>query len=240
MKWLACGVMAVSLVGGGSAHGNVRCPTDPSQLRAVLKQGAFTGALDARIDYVGRSADRCFYRYEWVFGEARRMSSRTHPGISWTRRRRSRHRSGIADARAKPGSSAGRRHCAGDASQDDARLTAGDSEGTAGVKRLRLVGSLTVATLLVTACAGGTATVAGTLEVGNGACVWVRGSGPDGDDRYWLRHLPSGYDTDEHGLVKPDGSRIRIGDSLMASGALSWLPLERNCGTHALDVTAIR
>jgi hypothetical protein len=112
----------------------------------------------------------------------------------------------------------------------------------ASVRRLRLAACVAIcATLLVSGCANGTATITGTLEVGNGACVWVRGPGANGTDLYWLRHLPSGYDTDEHGLVKPDGSHIRIGDSLTVSGALSWVPFERNCdGTHTLDVTAIK
>ena len=112
----------------------------------------------------------------------------------------------------------------------------------ASVRRVRLAACVAIcATLLVSGCANGTATITGTLEVGNGACVWVRGPGANGTDLYWLRHLPSGYDTDEHGLVKPDGSHIRIGDSLTVSGALSWVPFERNCdGTHTLDVTAIK
>jgi hypothetical protein len=46
--------------------------------------------------------------------------------------------------------------------------------------------------------------------------------------------------TDEHGLVRPDGSHIRLGDSLTVSGALSWVPFERRCDTvHVLDATAI-
>jgi hypothetical protein len=102
-----------------------------------------------------------------------------------------------------------------------------------------LATSFAVATLVVSGCRSGTTTVTGTLEVGNGACVWVRASGADGPHLYWLRHLPSGYDTDELGLVEPDGSRIRIGEPLTVSGALSWLPLERNCGTDALDVTTV-
>ncbi len=57
---------------------------------------------------------------------------------------------------------------------------------------------------------------------------------------YWLRHLPSGYVTDEHGLYKPDGSLIRMGDSLTVSGALSSMPFDRQCaGAHTLDATAI-
>ncbi len=110
------------------------------------------------------------------------------------------------------------------------------------MRRLRLAACVAIcATLLVSGCASGSAAITGTLEVGNGACVWVRGAGANGTDLYWLRHLPSGYETDEHGLVKPDGSHIRIGDSLTVSGALSWVPFERNCdGTHTLDVTAIK
>jgi hypothetical protein len=110
------------------------------------------------------------------------------------------------------------------------------------MKRLRLVACIAVsATVLVSGCASGTTTITGMLEVGDGACVWVRGPGANGTDLYWLRHLPSGYDTDEHGLVKPDGSHIGIGDSLTVSGALSSMPFERNCdGTHTLDATAIK
>ena len=113
---------------------------------------------------------------------------------------------------------------------------------SASVRRFRRAACVAIyATVLVSGCASGTATVAGTLEVGNGACVWVRGPGANRADLYWLRHLPSGYDTDEHGLVKPDGSHIRIGDSLTVSGTLSWVPFERNCdGTHTLDVSAIK
>jgi hypothetical protein len=110
------------------------------------------------------------------------------------------------------------------------------------MRRLRLAACVAIcATLLVSGCANGTATITGTLEVGNGACVWVRGPGANGTDLYWLRHLPSDYVADADGLGEPDGSHIRIGDSLTVSGALSWVPFERNCdGTHTLDVTAIK
>jgi hypothetical protein len=110
------------------------------------------------------------------------------------------------------------------------------------VKGLRLAACVAIlATLLVSGCASGAATITGTLEVGNGACVWVRGPGANGTDLYWLRHLPSGYDTDEHGLVKPDGSHIRIGDSLTVSGALSSVPFDRQCdGAHTLDAMSIK
>jgi hypothetical protein len=116
----------------------------------------------------------------------------------------------------------------------------GVSGTIARVTRLRLVSCLAVsATLLASGCASGSAAMTGTLEVGNGACVWVRGAGANGDDLYWLRQLPPGFETDEHGLVRPDGSHIRIGDSLTVSGALSWVPFERDCGAKALDATAI-
>jgi hypothetical protein len=96
-------------------------------------------------------------------------------------------------------------------------------------------------TLLLSGCAGGTATVSGTLEVGNGHCTWVRTTGANGE-LYSLRQLPSGYEMDEHGLVKPDGSRIRIGDVLTVSGDLSWAPLEqRECVTaNVLDVISVQ
>jgi hypothetical protein len=109
------------------------------------------------------------------------------------------------------------------------------------VRTLRLATCVVISTaVLVSGCASRSATITGTLEVGNGACVWVRAPDANGSHLYWLRQLPSGYDSDEQGLVTPDRSHIRIGDSLTVSGALSWLPFERNCdGTHTLDVEAI-
>ena len=109
------------------------------------------------------------------------------------------------------------------------------------MKRLRPAASVALAaTLLFSGCASGIATVTGTLEVGNGHCIWVRVPGASGD-LYSLRHLPSGYEMDEQGLMAPDGSRIRIGDPLTVSGDLSWEPLEqRDCETvHVIDATAI-
>lgn len=95
-------------------------------------------------------------------------------------------------------------------------------------------------TLLVSGCAGGTATVTGTLEGADGHCLYVHVPRANGTDLYWLRQLPSGYVTDEHGLYKPGGSRIRMGESLTVSGALSSVPFDRQCaGAHTLDVTAI-
>ncbi len=112
------------------------------------------------------------------------------------------------------------------------------------MKSLRLAACVAIsATLLVSGCASGAAaaTITGTLAVGNGACVYVRGPDANGTDLYWLRHRPSGYVTDEHGLVRPDGSHIRIGDSLTVSGTLSWVPFERQCDTgHVLDATSIK
>ena len=87
----------------------------------------------------------------------------------------------------------------------------------------------------------GTATVSGTLVGSDGSCLYVQVPNANGTDVYWLRHLPSGYVADEYGLGTPDGSRIRMGDSLTVSGALSWEPFDRHCaGAHTLDVTVVR
>jgi len=98
------------------------------------------------------------------------------------------------------------------------------------------------ATLLVSGCASGAATITGTLDAGNGACFYVRGQDANGTDVYWLRQLPSDYETDEHGLIKPDGSHIGIGDSLTVSGTLSFVLWNGQCTNgpmSALDATAI-
>lgn len=95
-------------------------------------------------------------------------------------------------------------------------------------------------TLLVWGCATGTATVTGTLEGADGHCLYVHVPDTNGTDHYWLRHLPSGYVTDEHGLYKPDGSLIEMAVSITVSGALSSAPFDRQCaGEHTLDATAI-
>lgn len=99
-----------------------------------------------------------------------------------------------------------------------------------------------LAALLLPGCASGAATITGTLAAGNGACIYVRGQDADRSDLYWLRNLPSGYETDEHGLVKPDGSHITIGDSLTASGQMSFVLWDGQCTNGpmpALDATAI-
>ena len=97
------------------------------------------------------------------------------------------------------------------------------------------------ATLLVSGCSSAAATITGTLVGADGSCLYVDGPGANGTDRYWLRHLPPGYGTDDDGgLVTPDGSHIGIGESVTVSGALSWVPFERQCaGAHTLDATAI-
>ena len=109
------------------------------------------------------------------------------------------------------------------------------------MRRLRLAACVAIcATLLVSGCANGTATITGTLVGADGACLYVRGPDAKGTDLYWLRNLPSGYVAD-YGLRKPDGSYIGIGDSLTVSGTLSWVPFERQCaGGHTLDATAIK
>ncbi len=87
---------------------------------------------------------------------------------------------------------------------------------------------------------GGTATVTGTLVGSDGACLYVVVPHGDATDRYWLRHLPSGYEADEHGLYGPNGSLTPMGALLTVSGAFSWDPFDRHCaGAHMLDVTAI-
>jgi hypothetical protein len=95
--------------------------------------------------------------------------------------------------------------------------------------------------LLVSGCASGTATISGTLVGADGACLYVRGPDANGTDLYWLRNLPSDYVADADGVGKPDGSHIRIGDSVTVSGTLSSVPFERQCdGGHTLDATAIK
>jgi hypothetical protein len=108
------------------------------------------------------------------------------------------------------------------------------------MKSLRLGACLVIcATFLVSGCAGANATVTGTLEGSDGACLYLLVSNGNATDRYWLRRLPSGYDADERGLSTPDGRLIRIGSSLTVSGVLSSMPFERQCaGAHTLDATA--
>jgi hypothetical protein len=121
-------------------------------------------------------------------------------------------------------------------------------EWSGGLKRLRLAACVAIcATLLVSGCANGTATITGTLEGADGGCVYVHVPHANGTDLYWLRHLPSGYVADADGLGRivvrrpPDGSLIKMGDSLTVSGVLSWDPFDRQCaGAQTLDATAIK
>jgi hypothetical protein len=110
------------------------------------------------------------------------------------------------------------------------------------VRRLRLAACVAIcATLLVSGCANGTATITGTLVGADGGCLYVRGPDTNGTDLYWLRNLPSDYVAGADGVGKPDGSHIRIGDSVTVSGALLFVPFDRQCvSAHTLDATAIK
>lgn len=110
------------------------------------------------------------------------------------------------------------------------------------MRGLRLAACVAIcATLLVSGCVNGTATITGTLVGADGGCLYVHGPDANGTDLYWLRHLPSDYVADADGVRKPDGSDIRIGASVTVSGALSFVPLDRQCVSgHTLDATAIK
>ena len=110
------------------------------------------------------------------------------------------------------------------------------------MKRFRFAACVAIcATLLVSGCASGTATITGTLVGADGACLYVRVPDANGTDLYWLRHLPSDYVAGAAGLGEPDGGHIGIGDSLTVSGALSFVAFERQCvSAHTLDATAIQ
>ncbi len=110
------------------------------------------------------------------------------------------------------------------------------------MNRFRLAACVAIcATFLVSGCISETATFTGTLVGADGACLYVRGPEANGSDLYWLRELPSDYVADAVGVGKPDGSHIRIGDSVTVSGALSFVPFDRQCdGGHTLDATAIK
>ena len=51
------------------------CPRDPD-LKAVLVRSGFSGAPGADLKVMGNDATYCFVRYTYVFGGAKRMSSR--------------------------------------------------------------------------------------------------------------------------------------------------------------------
>jgi len=110
------------------------------------------------------------------------------------------------------------------------------------VKRLRHAACVAIcATLLVSGCASGTATITGTLQGADGHCLYVDVPSANGTDRYYLRLLPSGDVYEDIGFGGPDGSHFRFGDSVTVSGALSFVPFDRQCdGVHTLDATAIK
>ena len=110
------------------------------------------------------------------------------------------------------------------------------------MQRSRLAGCVAIcATLLVSGCASGTATITGTLVGSDGHCLYVDVPNAIGTDRYYLRNLPSGYVDEDLGFGGPDGSHFKIGDSVTVSGALSFVPFDRQCdGVHTLDATAIK
>ena len=107
------------------------------------------------------------------------------------------------------------------------------------MKRLRHAACVAIcATLLVSGCASGTATITGTLQGSDGHCLYVD---VNATDRYYLRNLPSEYVAEDVGFGGPDGSHFRFGDSVTVSGALSFVPFDRQCdGVHTLDATAIK
>lgn len=118
---------------------------------------------------------------------------------------------------------------------------AAGTKRSVGLTRLPVAACVAICGALVSGCASGSATIAGTLVGADGGCLYVRGPAPNGSDRYWIRKLPPGYVADGDGVRTPDGTHIRLGDSVTVSGVLSWQPFERQCaGAQALDATTIR
>ena len=76
MKMVPQILFAAALACSGCAKSEVPCPSMPSDVLASLKSGGFTGALDADVEFMGRSSEYCLFRYEYVFGQSGRMSSR--------------------------------------------------------------------------------------------------------------------------------------------------------------------
>ena len=96
------------------------------------------------------------------------------------------------------------------------------------MKRHLLVAAVAASALFVSGCSSSTSTVTGSLVGADGACLYLRAQDAKAD-LYWLRTLPTGYTADADGLAKPDGSRVKMGDSVTATGTLSWAPLDRQC-----------
>ena len=76
MKMLPVIVFLVGLSCGGCAKGLDRCPSTSSEVISSLKEGGFTGSFDADIQLMGEGSEYCFFRYEYLFGQSGRMSSR--------------------------------------------------------------------------------------------------------------------------------------------------------------------
>lgn len=76
MRMLSLIFLVLGLVSSGCSSAEVRCPSTSSEAIDLLKKGGFTGELRADIDFMGRGAGHCFFRYEYVFGQSGRMSSR--------------------------------------------------------------------------------------------------------------------------------------------------------------------
>ena len=68
-------LVALCFLGSSSAMAASACPPE-RDLRSVLAQSGFSGALDADLKLMGRNDQYCFVRYELVFGSAKRMASR--------------------------------------------------------------------------------------------------------------------------------------------------------------------
>jgi hypothetical protein len=107
--------------------------------------------------------------------------------------------------------------------------------------KLRIGALIALVAIVISACASRSATITGTLAVGDGACVYVRVPDAGGTDTFWVRSFPPGYSADENGLVRPDGNHIRVGDSVTVSGALTFDLRDGNCASaHALDASTIK
>lgn len=68
--------LVLGLVSSGCSSAGVRCPSTSSEAIDLLKKEGFTGELKADIEFMGQGSGYCFFRYEYVFGQSGRMSSR--------------------------------------------------------------------------------------------------------------------------------------------------------------------
>ena len=68
-------VVLLSLLFCSSAIAAPACPRD-RDLKTVLGRSGFSGAPDADLKVMGGNATYCFVKYTYVFGSAKRMSSR--------------------------------------------------------------------------------------------------------------------------------------------------------------------